>query len=263
MEATVKTIGNSDGSLELILSGIPATQVLGINYSPLQPDQGNPMSVFESTLPSFFIQSENSNQALWTNRCNKGLLLSYWHDTGIGATPEWVAKDQSIEMQTAGIHLRPDGSINEGLIELQVPVSMAQCLWGIDLSRAVMATVSISYDDNSTPTIISTRSKIINDYYVLTSKGFHYSTPLIKIKLSQVKALQTTPTPTPTPTPTLGSTALPKQNPIETHSPSSTPKSAATAALKAKTTTISCIKGKLIKKVTAIAPICPKDYRKK
>jgi len=215
VEATVKTIGNSDGSLELILSGIPATQVLGINYSPLQPDQGNPMSVFESTLLSFFIQSENSNQALWTNRCNKGLLLSYWHDTGIGATPEWVAKDQSIEMQTAGIHLRPDGSINEGLIELQVPVSMAQCLWGIDLSRAVMATVSISYDDNSTPT------------------------------------------------PTLGSTALPKQNPIETHSPSSTPKSEATAALKAKTTTISCIKGKLIKKVTAIAPICPKDYRKK
>jgi hypothetical protein len=30
-----------------------------------------------------------------------------------------------------------------------------------------------------------------------------------------------------------------------------------------KKTTITCVKGKLIKKVTAVKPLCPKGYKKK
>ena len=30
-----------------------------------------------------------------------------------------------------------------------------------------------------------------------------------------------------------------------------------------KKTTITCLKGKLVKKVTAIKPVCPKGYKKK
>ena len=30
-----------------------------------------------------------------------------------------------------------------------------------------------------------------------------------------------------------------------------------------KKTTITCIKGKTVKKVTAVKPVCPKDYKKK
>lgn len=41
-------------------------------------------------------------------------------------------------------------------------------------------------------------------------------------------------------------------------------KAAAKAATaKAKTTTITCVKGKLIKKVTAVNPTCPAGYKKK
>jgi hypothetical protein len=32
---------------------------------------------------------------------------------------------------------------------------------------------------------------------------------------------------------------------------------------KSKKTTITCVKGKLTKKVTAIKPVCPKGYKKK
>jgi hypothetical protein len=79
----------------------------------------------------------------------------------------------------------------------------------------------------------------------MTASGFTFSTPQIKVKLSQEKAAPTptpstsaTPTPTPTPTPT----AVP---------------------LVTKKTSITCIKGKSTKKVTALNPKCPYGYRKK
>ena len=37
----------------------------------------------------------------------------------------------------------------------------------------------------------------------------------------------------------------------------------AKAAAAKKKTTITCVKGKLIKKVTAVKPVCPKGYKKK
>lgn len=40
-------------------------------------------------------------------------------------------------------------------------------------------------------------------------------------------------------------------------------KLAATKAAMLKQTTITCVKGKLVKKVTAVKPVCPKGYKKK
>ena len=58
----------------------------------------------------------------------------------------------------------------------------------------------------------------------------------------------------PTPTPT----------PIVTVTPSSTPEPVvARPTTVAKKTTITCVKGKLIKKVTAVKPMCPAGYKKK
>ncbi|MEY4959419.1 MAG: hypothetical protein RL271_793, partial [Actinomycetota bacterium] len=44
--------------------------------------------------------------------------------------------------------------------------------------------------------------------------------------------------------------------------PSSTPTVIVTAAPVTKKTTITCVKGKLVKKVTALKPVCPKGYKK-
>ncbi|MSY01700.1 MAG: hypothetical protein F2720_05195 [Actinobacteria bacterium] len=61
------------------------------------------------------------------------------------------------------------------------------------------------------------------------------------------------PTPTPTPTPTATPTATPKNSP--------SPK--VTVTPNVKKLTINCVKGKLIKKITAVKPVCPKGYKKK
>jgi hypothetical protein len=74
----------------------------------------------------------------------------------------------------------------------------------------------------------------------MSANGFTYSAPIVKIKLSQEPEV-VVPTPTPTPTPT----------------PSASTKTVA------KKVTITCIKGKTSKKVTAVKPKCPAGYKKK
>jgi len=41
------------------------------------------------------------------------------------------------------------------------------------------------------------------------------------------------------------------------------PRVSASPSTQAKKTTITCVKGKLTKKVTAVKPICPSGYKKK
>jgi hypothetical protein len=73
-----------------------------------------------------------------------------------------------------------------------------------------------------------------------------------KVAGQQYLAKLAAPTPTPTPTP------------VVTATPTATPTATSTATKAAvKATTITCIKGKLTKKVTAINPKCPTGYKKK
>ena len=83
--------------------------------------------------------------------------------------------------------------------------------------------------------------------------------------LISVESLQSVPKanalPSSTPTPVVTST--PEVDPSAPLTPQVTKKPVASASPKAKTATILCIKGKLIKKLTAIEPKCPKGYKKK
>ena len=73
-----------------------------------------------------------------------------------------------------------------------------------------------------------------------------------KVAGQQYLAKLAAPTPTPTPTP------------VVTATPTATPTATSTATKAAvKATTITCIKGKLTKKVTAVNPKCPTGYKKK
>jgi hypothetical protein len=60
-------------------------------------------------------------------------------------------------------------------------------------------------------------------------------------------------------------TATPTPTPSETIAPTPTPSATVVATVKpvAKKTTITCVKGKTTKKVTAVNPKCPAGYKKK
>jgi hypothetical protein len=84
-----------------------------------------------------------------------------------------------------------------------------------------------------------------NNWLRLSAKGFTYSSPTVKVRLTQEKAVVApSPTPSASPTPT----------PMA---------SANVAPVAAKKTSITCVKGKTTKKVTAVNPTCPKGFKKK
>jgi hypothetical protein len=89
----------------------------------------------------------------------------------------------------------------------------------------------------------------------LIASGFEFSSPTVKVKLSQeVPAPVATPTPLATPAPT--PTASPA--PVVVATPAPQPVISAP-----KKITITCIKGKVTKTVTAVKPTCPIGYKKK
>lgn len=66
-------------------------------------------------------------------------------------------------------------------------------------------------------------------------------------------------TPSPSPTPVVSATPTPTPSPTVVATPTPTP----TKAAEAKKKTITCIKGKKVKKVTAVNPKCPTGYKKR
>jgi hypothetical protein len=74
-----------------------------------------------------------------------------------------------------------------------------------------------------------------NGWVYLSAANFEFSTPVIKAKLTQDVV-----------------------EPASTSKPSQTKKPSV-----AKKTTITCVKGKTTKKVTALSPKCPSGFKKK
>jgi anti-sigma28 factor (negative regulator of flagellin synthesis) len=154
--------------------------------------------------------------------------------------PTWDTAEDAIAVRLSTPHLLPDGSLNVGYLEIRMPREAALCMWKVDLDGSVKASVSISYDDGSAPSIATVSGKRVGDDYLIVSAGFHYSSPTLRVKLGQNKATETQTTATETQT---TSTEVQK-------------------IAAAKKITIKCKKGSLTKKVTAVKPACPSGYKK-
>ena len=168
---------------------------------------------------------------------------SLWYT---GNPPEFDGK--SLNYKVAALHYGPDGVTPfKGSYDLVVQDSAAKCLYGNNTLPDVATVEIVSANGNST----ITSNTIIrqNGWLRLSVKGFTYSSPVIKVNLDTKPVATATPTPTATPEPT----------PAATPTPSTTP----TKTVAVKKTTITCLKGKLVKKVTAVKPACPKGYKKK
>ena len=154
-------------------------------------------------------------------------------------TPKWNPLTKSIEIGTTAPHLKSDGSLNTGYFQAKVTTDMAKCLWGVDLTKAVEANISLNYESGEKVQVETWSGKLVGNEYVLTASGFHFSSPKISFKLTEGAKPTVSPSPTATSEATLAPTGA--------------------KVIKA----ITCIKGKLIKKVRAVSPKCPVGYKKK
>ena len=169
------------------------------------------------------------------------------------AAPVYDKADQSLSYAVAAPHKDSKGVKKAGEYDLVIREDIATCVWGKGFPKAT-ARVEVTSDNGEqqvATTVMNTRS----GWVTFSAKNFHYSAPKIKVKLDIPPEPTPTPTPTAKPSPTVAAA-------VATPTPSATATPAVVTA-PAKKVTITCVKGKITKKVSAENPKCPKGYKKK
>lgn len=147
--------------------------------------------------------------------------------------PEFT--DGTLSYQVASPHFLPDGvTAFKGTYNLIMRSDVARCLYKFS-SAPVEAKIDV-ISDSGVNSVATTLVNEKNGWINLSAYNFEFSAPKIQVKLTQQAVQVVAPT---------------------TNTP------VAKSAPKIATKTISCVKGKTIKKVTAVKPLCPAGYVKK
>lgn len=184
----------------------------------------------------------NYNSGVLGSKCNTSSdeltgMVSTNSTQYLAGPPAFNASTGELEYKVAGPHLMPSGELSRGTYDLSLKADFARCLYGIT-GTAVRATVSIISDSGTSVNAVSVVNEK-NGWLNFAARGFTYSSPTIKVKLTDVNAA-----PAPNPSPSASAVATEKPAP-------------------AKKTSILCVKGKTVKKVTAVKPTCPAGFKKK
>jgi hypothetical protein len=221
--------------------------VYRVNFAPLTLDNvyfgladmfAIKHGLYRTDEPAIWLYGQNNNHANPLGSCVSIGGLSVVSNAFTMSAPTWNSRSKSIEVQLAATHVRTDGKLNEGYLEVRVPLKMAECMWGIELRDKVQAKFALTYDDGAPDEILTVVGGIHQSDYVLISAGFHYSSPRVSIKLDS--------------TPLAESVLLEAQT--------------QQVQSKTKLSTITCVNQKnkvLTKKITAVGPKCPTGYKKK
>jgi hypothetical protein len=168
--------------------------------------------------------SSRQGQITRMQKCFTDAPMSMWSNGLIEWWSQWDVEDQTLSVTIPAPHLKEDGSQNVGNLNYEIPVAVANCMWGIDLKGATQTTVSLFYPELGTTEVMTADAKVLRDIYYLSLSNFHYSSPTFKVKIVQTTA---------------------------------------TTKVVATKKTITCIKGKTTKKITGLNPKCPAGYKKK
>lgn len=192
------------------------------------------------------VRTLDSNEAQGANRC----FISGNAVTGIVTTnsstysagpPSFNQATGTLDYQVAAPHYTSKGEVLKGNYDLVIRSDVARCVYGFS-NAPISATVSVIGSDGNT-SVASTVVNERNGWIHLAANGFTFSSPTVSVKLTQDKPAS----------PQVVSTA----QPTAPTQPTTTTKPVV------KSSTISCIKGKTLKKVTGVNPKCPVGYKKK
>jgi hypothetical protein len=197
-------------------------------FSPQVPNPmaTSPYADYESDRSGFWIVGQKSIQSAKLGKCSSVPFITVLSNSIYQDLPVWNSINQTVEVKLTAPHFTVKGDLHKGYFEATISKEMGQCLWGIDLSKQAVAQMSISYPAETGVEVLTISGKFDGKNYNLFSANFHYSSPTIAFKLIQ------------------------ESKPV------------AVAAVPIKKT-ISCVKGKATKKVTAEKPKCPKGFKLK
>jgi len=156
----------------------------------------------------------------------------------------------SLNYKVGGLHFNPDGTTFKGMYDLVMRSETARCLYGFS-NAPISAEISVISVEGEKQ-VATTKLSESKDWIHLSAYNFGFSSPTIKMTLKQEAE--------PSPTPIATTSPEPSPTPIATTSPEPVVKPASKVINKS---TITCVKGKLIKKVSAVSPKCPTGFKKK
>jgi hypothetical protein len=139
-----------------------------------------------------------------------------------------------LSYKVASLHNLADGSVFRGSYDLIINSNVARCLYKFS-NAPISATIEVVSESGANQVATTTVNEK-GGWLYLSAKNFTFSAPTVRVKLTQEAEK---PAVTPTPSASKAPIAVPKL------------------------LTISCVKGKITKKVTAAKPVCPSGYKKK
>lgn len=181
--------------------------------------------------------------SLWTGQSITGSVTT--NASIYSATvPIWDSSSHSFVFTVGSTHLDENGSSNRGYYRLMISSGLVNCIWGSGASAANAEIQIVS--ENGISQVATTDVHEENGMFYFTAANFEYSNPNLRISFK-------------TPLP-----SMPSALPTPAVSPSSRPTAIIQVHAKPRIkTTITCVKGKLLKKVVELKPICPNGYKKK
>ena len=168
-------------------------------------------------------------------------------------------EDGFLNYKVAGVHSNPDGSDFIGKYDLVMDGAIARCLYGFGAKVPISATVSIVSTDAGSR-VQSTLFKDDGNWIRLGAYGFTFSTPTLKIKLAQGGAAGPASPSEPVKAAVKEESAPTPKQEVASNSTTTT---SAVGAKKVVTKSISCVKGKIVRKISGSNPKCPSGFKKK
>lgn len=142
------------------------------------------------------------------------------------STPVWDATTQTLTWTVGAPHFLPDGTtINQGFYQAMIPGADATLLWGLtNINQAASAlVVSETSSGGASSQIAESSVSVKGGNIIISATGFSFSSPKFKIS----------------------------KNPRYKHFTTKKPR------------TITCERGKQVKKVTSLSPRCPRGFHVK
>ena len=142
------------------------------------------------------------------------------------STPVWNNETKEFTWSAAAPHFAPDGvTVNRGFYKAIIPTNDARLLWGLENPNDAATALQITLTTEAGGTAAALKSvSVKNGKIIIDISGFEYSRPKLKIGIKAGYK----------PTKTM-----------------------------LNKTSITCVKGKSVKKITAVKPTCPAGYKKK
>ncbi len=157
------------------------------------------------------------------------------------STPIWDPEKKIFRYSASAPHFAPDGkTINSGFYRAVIPYADAALYWGLTKPEDAATALIVSITTGAGGSVAALKSvSARNGLIVIDVSGFDFPDPTLDIRLNPAYTMSSS---------TLGPL-------VSTPSPKPTPAPAP------KKVTITCKKGVVTKKITAVKPVCPSGYK--